>query len=48
MPGLDQSVVAEYEAGEAWSTLYSPPKLEFQDLSHLSFHFVTAVFLSFH
>lgn len=48
MPGLDQTVVAEYEAGEAWPTLYSTPKLKFQDLSHLSFQFVTAVFLSFH
>lgn len=35
MPGLDQTVVAEYEAGEAWPTLYSTPKLKFQDLSHL-------------
>lgn len=48
MPGLDQTVVAEYEAGEAWPALYSTPKSELQDLSHLSFHFVTAVFLSFH
>lgn len=46
MPGLDQTVVVEYDAEEAWPTLQSTPKLEFQDLSHLSFHFVTAVFLS--
>lgn len=35
MPGLAQTVVAEYEAGEAWPTSYSTSKLKFQDLSHL-------------